>query len=73
LPPKKNFIGDPQEYFNERLRPDRPYHAVFERFASERMFCSGNQRIEAEKLARSMKTDYGLILIALEVRKLNDP
>ncbi len=73
VPPKERFIGDPQEYFNEGLRLDRTDRAVFERFASERMLHLGNQRIETEKLARRMETDYRLVFIAVEVRNLNDP
>ena len=73
LPPKERFIGNPQEYFNQGLRLDSPYRTVFERFASERMLHLGHERIEAEKFARWMETDYSLFLIAVEVRKLNDP
>ena len=73
VPPKERFIGDPQEYFNEGLRFNSPYRTVFERFASEGMAHFGNQRIEAEKFARWMETDYRLFFIAVEVRKLHDP
>jgi len=58
VPPKERFIGDPQKYFNEKFRLNSPYHTVFERFASEVMVHFGNQRIEAEKFARWMETDY---------------
>jgi hypothetical protein len=73
VPPKERFIGDPQEYFNEKFRPNSPYHTVFERFASEGMVHFGNQRIEAEKFARWMETDYSLFFMVVEVRNPNDP
>jgi hypothetical protein len=73
VPPKERFIGNPQEYFDEGLRLNSPYRTVFERVASEGMAHFGNQRIEAEKFARWIETDYSLFFIAVEVRKLNDP
>jgi hypothetical protein len=73
IPPKERLIGDPQEYFNEGLRRNSPYHTVFERFASEGMVHLGNQRIDAENFTRWLETDYSLFFMAVEVRNPNDP